>query len=60
MRTRLSVCRRKRVFASAEEARAAVVGEAVLLPYRCDRCGRFHFTSRLKGKRVPRPAALPS
>jgi hypothetical protein len=24
----------------------------VLLPYVCDRCGRFHLTSRTKGKRV--------
>ncbi|GGA56853.1 hypothetical protein GCM10011395_29090 [Sphingomonas psychrolutea] len=52
MRTRLSVCRRKRVFASEEEARGAVFGEAVLLPYRCDRCGHVHLTSRTKGKRV--------
>ncbi|WP_404711846.1 hypothetical protein [Sphingomonas sp. MMS24-J13] len=26
----------------------------VLRPYRCDRCGKFHLTSRTKGKRVPR------
>jgi hypothetical protein len=26
-----------------------------LLPYRCDRCGKFHLTSRTKGKRIPRP-----
>lgn len=53
IRTRLSVCRRKRVFASDEEARAAAAADGiVLLPYRCDRCGRFHLTSRTKGKRV--------
>ena len=52
IRTRLSVCRRKRTFATHADARTAVVGEAVLLPYRCDRCALFHLTSRRKGKRV--------
>jgi len=53
MRTRLSVCRRKARYASAEEALAAARGFGLpLLPYRCDRCGRFHLTSRTKGKRV--------
>jgi hypothetical protein len=23
--------------------------------YRCERCNRFHLTSRRKGKRLPRP-----
>lgn len=55
MRTRLSVCARKRRFASAEEARAA--GAALALhPYACERCRQFHLTSRTKGRRVPRPA----
>lgn len=58
MRTRLSVCARKRRFASAEEARAAGAGSA-LHPYACDRCRQFHLTSRTKGRRVPRPPATP-
>jgi hypothetical protein len=37
-----------------EAARAATVG---LRPYRCDRCRQFHLTSRIKGKRMPRPAS---
>ena len=52
MRTRLSVCRRKRRFASAEAALADAQG-LPLLPYRCDRCGAFHLTSRTKGKFFP-------
>ena len=56
MRTRLSVCARKRRFASAAEALAAAGGLA-LHAYACDRCHRFHLTSRTKGRRVPRPPA---
>jgi hypothetical protein len=57
MRTRLSVCTRKRRFASEEEALAAAQRSGLtLLPYRCDRCRQFHLTSRTKGKRVPRSA----
>lgn len=52
MRTRLSVCRRKRRFASEADARASVESGAVLLPYRCDRCAQVHLTSRTKGKRL--------
>jgi hypothetical protein len=57
MRTRLSICERKRRFASREEAvGAALAAGIVLRPYRCDRCGRFHLTSRTKGKRpLPPP-----
>ena len=56
MRTRLSICRKKARFASGEAAMVAAQGAAVALrAYRCDRCGRFHLTSRTKGKRVPRP-----
>ncbi|WP_208411671.1 hypothetical protein [Sphingomonas naasensis] len=52
MRTRLSVCRRKARYASdAAAAQAARDFGLALLPYRCDRCGRFHLTSRTKGKR---------
>ncbi|HEX8579947.1 MAG TPA: hypothetical protein VF655_10195 [Allosphingosinicella sp.] len=51
MRTRQSICERKRRFASREDAAAAARQAALpLLPYRCDRCLRFHLTSRTKGK----------
>lgn len=59
MRTRLSICRRKRRFASAAGALAAG-GTGQLRAYRCDRCGQFHLTSRRKGKRVPRPDRVPA
>jgi hypothetical protein len=56
MRTRLSICARKARFASAEEADEAARRSGLpLRPYRCDRCRRFHLTSRTKGKRMPRP-----
>jgi hypothetical protein len=56
MRTRLSICRRKRSYASAGEALAAAAATGMdLRPYRCDRCRAHHLTSRRKGKRVPRP-----
>ncbi|MXO74948.1 hypothetical protein GRI40_06900 [Altererythrobacter aerius] len=59
MRTRLSICRRKARFASEAEARAAAHGAAIALRhYRCDRCGRYHLTSRTKGKRIPRPRVI--
>nr|WP_314442878.1 hypothetical protein [uncultured Sphingomonas sp.] len=56
-RTRLSICRAKRSFASDAEARAAaaLATGLDLRPYRCDRCRAHHLTSRRKGKRVPRP-----
>ena len=54
MRTKLSVCNRKRRFPSqGEAAAAAIAAEIVLRPYRCDRCGSWHLTSRTKGKRMP-------
>ena len=54
MRTRLSVCNRKQRFGSEAEAIAEAARIALpLLPYRCDRCRRFHLTSRTKGKRQP-------
>lgn len=38
-----------------EDAVAAAAGFGLdLRPYRCDRCWRFHLTSRTKGKRVVR------
>lgn len=57
MRTKLSVCRRKARYLSEAEALAvALRADIALRPYRCDRCTRYHLTSRTKGKRVPRPA----
>ena len=57
MRTRLSICARKVRYPSAMDAlEAAQSAGLALRPYRCDRCGQFHLTSRTKGKRVPRPA----
>lgn len=57
MRTRLSICRRKARFASETEARAAALHTGLALrPYRCDRCGQLHLTSRTKGKWQPRAA----
>jgi hypothetical protein len=55
VRTKLSRCLRKARFAS-EEAALAAIGESglVLRPYRCDRGGHFHLTSRTKGKPTPR------
>ena len=57
MRTRLSICLKKARFASAEDAGLAACRLALpLKAYRCDRCRRFHLTSRTKGKRMSRPA----
>jgi hypothetical protein len=42
-------------FASAADAILAASRSGLpLLPYRCDRCRRFHLTSRTKGKRLER------
>lgn len=55
MRTRLSICVRKVRYRSEEEAKsAAACADIPLRPYGCDRCRRFHLTSRTKGKRVVR------
>ena len=58
MRTRLSVCTRKRRFASQAAATAAALEATITLrPYRCDRCCMFHLTGRTKGKRsLPKSA----
>lgn len=57
VRTRLSICRRKARFGSAADALAAARNAPfVLLPYACDRCDRFHLTSRTKGKQAAGPA----
>lgn len=50
--TRLRICAAKQRFASEAEARAAIRDGAPLRPYRCDRCFRYHLTSRTKGKRI--------
>ena len=57
MRTRLSICERKARYRCEADA-LAIAGKAEfpLRPYRCDRCGQYHLTSRTKGKRIPRPA----
>ena len=58
MRTRLSICLKKARFQSAEDALLiAERSDVPLRPYRCDRCRKFHLTSRTKGKRVPRPGS---
>ncbi|OQW78335.1 MAG: hypothetical protein BVN33_00285 [Proteobacteria bacterium ST_bin13] len=54
MRTKLSTCARKKRYPTAEAAvTAAQSAGLALFPYRCDRCGAFHLTSRRKGKWVP-------
>jgi hypothetical protein len=51
MRTRLSICRRKKRYATlALAVEAALKAEIDLRPYGCDRCRQFHLTSRTKGK----------
>ncbi|WP_353229364.1 hypothetical protein [Novosphingobium sp.] len=58
MRTRLRICKTKMRF--ADQAAAQVVSahyDQLVRPYRCDRCGAWHLTSRRKGKRIARPAA---
>jgi len=55
VRTRLGICRKKNAYPSEEEAMVvARRSELPLRSYRCDRCRRFHLTSRTKGKRMPR------
>jgi len=57
MRTRQSICARKARYASADEAMLAARNSGLeLRPYRCDRCQRFHLTSRTKGKWMPKAA----
>lgn len=59
MRTRLSICARKARFDTPAAAHAAAREATITLrPYRCDRCLRYHLTSRTKGKRVMRPASV--
>jgi hypothetical protein len=57
MRTRASICARKARYATAEEAVVAAQRSGLVLrPYRCDRCRRFHLTSRTRGKWMPKTA----
>jgi len=59
MRTRLSICAKKRRFLTEAEALLALQQSGLPLRlYRCDRCGQFHLTSRTKGKLQPRFANL--
>jgi hypothetical protein len=52
LRTRLSICARKRRFRTMEEATASArAADIPLRPYRCDRCFHYHLTSRTRGKR---------
>lgn len=61
MRTRQSICNRKKRFGSREDAQAAGRRSGLgLLPYRCDRCHHFHLTSRTKGKGFGRAGATAS
>jgi hypothetical protein len=60
MRTRQSICEKKAHYPDEEAALLAARTFALpLLPYRCDRCRRFHLTSRTAGKRLPRPQEIP-
>ncbi|OYY69559.1 MAG: hypothetical protein B7Y47_11935 [Sphingomonas sp. 28-63-12] len=55
VRTKLSICARKKRYKSAEAALAAARETGLtLFAYRCDRCQLFHLTSRSKGKWVSR------
>ena len=57
MRTRLSICARKARYPSEQDALLIARKASIALrPYRCDRCGQYHLTSRTKGKRTARPA----
>ena len=52
MRTRLTICRKKKRFPSEADATAAAhIATIELRPYLCDRCRHYHLTSRTRGKR---------
>ena len=56
MRTRQSICIKKARYADEEDALLAARRFALpLCPYRCDRCRKFHLTSRTRGRRLARP-----
>jgi len=51
MRTRLSICARKVRYASAAQAlEAADAAGLRMRAYYCDRCWRYHLTSRRKAR----------
>ena len=53
MRTRFSICLKKARYPSERDALlVAARADVPLRPYRCDRCDKFHLTSRTKGKRL--------
>ena len=53
----MSICARKaRYHSEADALRIVQIAAVALRPYRCDRCGLIHLTSRTKGKRRPPPA----
>jgi hypothetical protein len=55
-KTRLSICRKKSRYPSADSANtAAQTAPFPLHPYRCNQCHHYHLTSRSKGIRIPRP-----
>lgn len=62
MRTRLSICRKKKRFPTEAEATAAAQAASITLrPYRCDRCHGYHLTGRTRGKRrLPGAGPAPS
>jgi hypothetical protein len=58
MRTRASICVKKKSYLGKDDASlAASRADIILHPYACERCGKFHLTSRTKGRRLPRPSA---
>ena len=58
MKTRLGICNRKARYASEQDAALAALAATIpLRPYRCDRCRRYHLTSRTKGKFMGRAVA---
>lgn len=55
MKTRPSICNRKRRYATREEAEGvAAKAPFKLRAYKCALCKRFHLTSRTKGMKTPR------
>nr|WP_298471685.1 hypothetical protein [uncultured Erythrobacter sp.] len=55
MKTRLGTCRKKKRFATREDAElSAQAAPFKLRAYRCELCRQFHLTSRTKGMKTPR------
>ncbi len=55
MKTRLGICRKKKRYATREQAElAAQAAPFKLRAYSCELCRRFHLTSRTKGMKTPR------